>query len=91
MDSVGWAYLQLGDPHQAREYLRQSVAGLLDLDNRTDIAIVLDHLADAELAAGDRAAARQASARAISYLQDFDPAQADMLRAKARGYDDSEA
>lgn len=60
VDSLGWAYFQLGRLVEARSHLERASRLI------PDDATILEHLGDAQVAAGDRAAGRESYRRAAA-------------------------
>ena len=85
LDSIGYAHDRLGDHADAIVHfwraleLQQTAGGYVYLQ-----ALTLTHLGDANLAAGDASAARDAWRQALVILDDLQHPDADEVRAKLR-------
>jgi len=79
-DSLGWVLYRLGRYEQAVRQLEKAVA----LDEQPD-GVILDHLGDAHLATGQRAAAIEAYRRALAAFEQADlPEKASAVRDKLK-------
>ncbi|WP_232014093.1 tetratricopeptide repeat protein [Glycomyces terrestris] len=86
LHGVGYAHTHLGRHREAADYYRQSAALLERDDDRRYLAPTLEHLGDAEAAAGDRSAARAAWAKGASVFRRLgEEAAAAALDAKGAG------
>ncbi|GAA3451616.1 AfsR/SARP family transcriptional regulator [Dactylosporangium matsuzakiense] len=84
-DAVGYAHHRLGDPRQAVACFGHALRAYRELGDRSGQACVLCHLGDAYADLGDASAAADAWRRSVEILDEFDPAQAAVVRAKLPG------
>ncbi|MFI5912632.1 BTAD domain-containing putative transcriptional regulator [Dactylosporangium sp. NPDC051541] len=84
-DAVGYAHHRLGDPRQAVACYGHALRAYRELGDRSGEACVLCHLGDAQADLGDAVAAADAWKRSAEILDEFDPAQAAVVRAKLPG------
>ncbi|WP_425516575.1 BTAD domain-containing putative transcriptional regulator [Dactylosporangium vinaceum] len=84
-DAVGYAHHRLGDPRQAVACFGHALRAYRELGDRSGQACVLCHLGDAYADLGDAPAAADAWRRSVEILDEFDPAQAAVVRAKLPG------
>jgi tetratricopeptide (TPR) repeat protein/transcriptional regulator with XRE-family HTH domain len=78
-DSIGYAHHHLGEYDQAVDAYQQALAMARQAEDRYEEAVLLTHLGDTHLAAGDRASAGAAWRPAIALLAAIDDAAADAL------------
>lgn len=82
LDSLGYAYLHLGQPGEAVAYYQRSLSLFQQLNDRSNEAQILVHLGDAYRAVGHLRQAGVAWQRALAILDDLHHPDAGQLRAK---------
>tara|TARA_B100000674_G_C37955654_1_gene969448 strand:- start:2807 stop:3136 length:330 start_codon:yes stop_codon:yes gene_type:complete len=80
LDSLGWAYFQLGDLIEAERYLERAMEWLDEEEDGESLAIIYDHAGDIAQAQGRRSDARGHWERAL----EFDPANAQLIEKLQR-------
>lgn len=80
LDSLGWAYFQLGDLTEAERYLDRAIEWLDEEEDGESLAIIYDHAGDIAQAQGRRSDARGHWTRAL----EFDPANAQLIEKLER-------
>jgi predicted Zn-dependent protease len=84
MDGTGEAYRHLGRPEEAITFHRLASTTQRELGDRWQLALSLDKLAEACLAAGDRAGAHAAWQEAARVTEGFEDPAAERLHRRAR-------
>jgi tetratricopeptide (TPR) repeat protein len=84
LDSVGYIHHQMGHYPEAIAAFGRSLGILRGLADRYHEAVVLTHLGDTKLAAGDQAGARDTWHEALAILVDIGDPTADEIRARLR-------
>ena len=72
LDSMGWAYFQLGELEQAAHYLALAIEHLDEADGPEEQAVIFDHAGDIASAQGRSSAARSHWERALEFTPDND-------------------
>ena len=80
LDSLGWAYFQLGDLIEAERYLERAIEWLDKEEDGESLAIIYDHAGDIAQAQGRRSDARGHWERAL----EFDPANTQLIEKLQR-------
>jgi tetratricopeptide (TPR) repeat protein len=81
LETLGFAYSQIGDHGQAITHYEQAVAISRELGDLPNLASTLEGLRDAQLAAGDLAAARSSWQQALKILDSLPPQDAQEVRS----------
>ena len=80
LDSLGWAYFQLGDLIEAERYLERAIEWLDEEEDDESLSIIYDHAGDIAQAQGRKSDARSHWERAL----EFDPANARLIEKLQR-------